>query len=697
MARIYRDDLGIPHVRGTSALDVAHGQGLVTARDRTWQLEHLRRRAAGTTADLLGPGALAWDVLARRSLIERTAERMHAALDAETTAFLAAYVAGVQEGLDAADPTLGALGATAQPWQPWTPLSVFLAQHLLFGTLGLTWWEHEVRTRLGREVLDVLAHEPPHPAGSNAWAVGPGRTASGAPLVAGDPHRTFEAPGVYQQVRLCSEDPADPFDVVGFAFPGVPGVPHFAHAGGVAWAITNACGSYQDLFAERLRRVGAAGVEALGPDGWEPAEAWTEVVAVRDADPVEVPVVVTARGPVLHGGPDLDEGAAVSLRHASQVAGDLGFPALLALLRARDVGDVDAALDGWVEPVNNVVMADRAGRVRYRVAGLVPVRAEANRRGIVPAWEAEHAWHGWLRGLPAYDVAADGVVVTANERRGPESDPIGASFAAPHRARRIAALLEGRDGLDVADQAAVHADVQHPHRDLVHDLLAGLDEEPLLRSSPEAVALRAEVLGWDGRSDPGSTGAAAFAQWRRALVGLLVASPPLAGLADLVAPSPVLAASFDSGYRVGLALETLLRRGAPLGLDLPDLAGRALVVAAREWQPGQTWGEGHTATWLHGLAPAGPTPEGLPAPAVPGDQECVCCTGSTPATGDAAWRGSVARYVWDLADVQGSGWVVPLGAHGDPASPHAADQTDRWARVALAPVVTDWARLRPEE
>ena len=55
MARIYRDALGVPHVRATSIDDLAHGQGMVTARDRAWQLEFLRRRATGTTAEAFGP------------------------------------------------------------------------------------------------------------------------------------------------------------------------------------------------------------------------------------------------------------------------------------------------------------------------------------------------------------------------------------------------------------------------------------------------------------------------------------------------------------------------------------------------------------------------------------------------------------------------------------------------------------------
>ena len=61
--------------------------------------------------------------------------------------------------------------------------------------------------------------------------------------------------------------PAGAFDVVGFTFPGVPGVQHFAHAGAVAWGITNAMADYQDLYEETLERRSDE-VWAATPTGW---------------------------------------------------------------------------------------------------------------------------------------------------------------------------------------------------------------------------------------------------------------------------------------------------------------------------------------------------------------------------------------------------------------------------------------------
>jgi penicillin amidase len=72
---------------------------------------------------------------------------------------------------------------------------------------------------------------------------------------------------------------------------------------------------------------------------------------------------------------------------------------------------------------------------------------------------------------------------------------------------------------------------------------------------------------------------------------------------------------------------------------------------------------------------------------VSGDLDTVWATGSTPTTGHEAKTGSVARYCWDVADWDRSGWVVPLGAAGAPPSPHAGDQQAAWAegRLLAAP------------
>ena len=211
-------------------------------------------------------------------------------------------------------PSSGTRTPQPAPWEPWTPLGVFLVHHILFGTFPNKLWRAHVTQTLGAGAVELFSIEAPVWAGSNAWAAAGSLTQSGSPLIAGDPHRLMELPGVYQQVRLACPE----FDVVGLAFPGVPGIPHFGHTGTVAWAVTNAMADYQDLYSEQLRREGDV-VLALGPDGARPVLAQhEETILVRGSAAETVEIIETERGPVISGGVD---GGALSLRTPARVAG----------------------------------------------------------------------------------------------------------------------------------------------------------------------------------------------------------------------------------------------------------------------------------------------------------------------------------------------------------------------------------------
>ncbi|MDG9692988.1 penicillin acylase family protein [Streptomyces sp. DH17] len=685
-AETYRDAWGIPHLRAADADELARAQGRVTARDRAWQLEVERHRAQGTSASFLGPEALSWDRLARRARLADTARRCFTALEAkdpETAAWVRAYVDGVNEGLAVCDaPEFARVDLTPGRWEPWTPLAVWLATHILFAGFPAKLWREHITAHLGPDAVALFATDGPGTAGSNGWLVSGERTATGQAIVAGDPHRFIEDPGVYQQIHLsCPE-----FDVVGLAVPGVPGIAHFGHTGTVAWAITNAMADYQDLYRERLRRTGA-GVEALGPDGaWHRAARHTETIHVAGEESVDVEVIETDRGPVIAGGPEgLDDGtpAALSLRYPPRVTADLGFGALLPLLRARRVADVDRALDAWAEPVNVVQAADTEGGLLHRVAGRVPVRASANSLRPVLAWEPGHEWAGWH--TPPRAGLTEGVAVMANQR-GPAA-PLGVEFAPPHRADRIAALLAGKDDWSAADMPAIHTDTHLASAGPLLDRIAALDD-----LSPEAAALRDRLLAWDRHMDADSTEAAAYAAVRGAVVRRLAAHPALAPAAVAPAYPEVLLPWLALVPRVAYALEHLLRADDLYGVDRAEAVRAALEeVAARP--PAGTWGDTHRLAPWRALPD---TSDGREEPRLPGDHDCVLCTSAVPGLTDRAARGPAARYVWDLADRQHSRWVVPHGASGVPGSPHHRDQQTLWLDGELAPVITDFDRLTKE-
>ncbi len=612
---VRRDAWGVPHVRAPGILDLAHQQGRVTAHDRAWQLEVERLRGEGRVGALGGSDA--WDALAGDLDIEGTARRGFDALPEESQEFVAAYVDGVRAGFaeGATSPELADRVAPGS-WQPWTPLAVFLVQHVLFAGFPTKLWAASVGRELDGRLAELLGiGEPPH--GSNAFALGGGRTTTGSPIIGADPHRVFEVPGIYQQVGLA----CDELDVVGLAFPGVPGVQHFGHTGHVAWAVTNAMADYQDVS------------------------------------------VVDGR---------------LSVRTPTAELGDVGLAAILPLLRARTVSDVDAALDHWVEPVNNVLVADTSGRVLHRVAGRVPVREAGE-------------WTGWAD-LPRIDVRPEEVAVTANDRTDERWDALATRFAPSWRRDRIVALL-GRGPVAAAAAASVLTDDHDAAGGALRSLLLGLAD------LPEPSRLLVERLReWDGSMSADSVAAGAFADVRDAVVAAVVAHPLLAPARLAVPPvhGEVLAPWWHLPSRVARVLPELVADPPP-GLDLEEIARTALAHVAA--LPARPWGERHRFTPVHAFTDLGldpgpylPTVAGSP---LGGDMECVAAASWVPGT-ELSTSGPVARVVWDLADRDASRWAVPLGAGGVAGEPSHDNQFPAWKDGTLLPVgPTSTFTLRP--
>ena len=506
--RVFRDGYGVPHLRAGTVDELAFLQGRVTALDRRQQIEVERRKSEGLLSELIGADGLPWDRFARRARIDDTARRAFANLDQRTREWLRAYAEGVRaEGL---------------AWHPWSSLGVFLARHITFASFPAKMFNSHVERTLGPAATAwfLTETEAASSSGSNAWAI-PGQ-------IAGDPHRLIELPGVYQQIRLSCQE----FDVAGLTFAGVPGVQHFGHAGGVAWAVTNASADYQDLFVEELRRT-ATGIEARGPRGWEPAEIHTETIPVRGEDSRPVEVIETARGPIVDG--------TLSLRTPTRADFDLGFGALLPLLHASTVDDVAAALENWVEPVNSILTADTTGQVRQLTVGRVPVRDKRNGRVPVPAWEERYAWQPGY--LPMTRETVDGIAVNANDRR-PDTEAYGQFFASKARADRIRELID----------QGVPAPRIHMDTSMAAD----------------------------------SVEAGQRAAWRFALARKLHEHPGLEPLRQPHGFDPLFDAWTDPRIRIAAALDNVL---AGLGLTAADLVDPATVESGTV--ESGTWGSRH--------------------------------------------------------------------------------------------------------
>jgi penicillin G amidase len=363
---VFRDTLGVPHVRAGSIHDAFFAQGFVHAQDRLWHMEYDRRRAEGRLAECCGTQAVTMDTFVRRLGLDAAARADHARFDAETCAATEAYAAGVnafiEQGVWPVEFRL--LDLVPEPWEPWHCGAVFKVRHVLMGVMDPKLWRArllrtlgvdatllaasaggsratlivpvggETRVEVGADELlpAALAMGAPSSEGSNSWVLHGSRTASGLPLLAGDSHRTLEVPNVYHQNHIAC--PA--FDVIGLSMPGVPGMSHFGHNAHVAWCVTHGMADTQDLWVERFD--GQGNYEFRGD--WLPTERRTEVIEVRGATPVEVDVTRTHHGPVVVGDPA--SRTAITMRWTGTDIPNLTLPAAISSLQARSVEDLDA-------------------------------------------------------------------------------------------------------------------------------------------------------------------------------------------------------------------------------------------------------------------------------------------------------------------------------------------------------------------
>ena len=736
---IVRDQLGIPHARAGSTHDAFFAQGFIHAQDRLWQLEFDRRRARGRWAACAGPTAIEQDAFMRRLQLDATSRADYEAFDGATRMMLDAYAAGVNAYIDTTSALPGEfalLGIAPEPWQPWHSCAVFKVRHVLMGTWGTKLWRARVLGKLGPEMaarlgtygdhngvlaippgaayhaaLGDLAELQPGAAalteaadlggGSNNWAVHGNRTASGKPLVAGDPHRFLDTPNVYYQNHLrCPE-----FDVIGYSFGGVPGFPHFAHNERVAWCITHAMADYQDLYVERFQPGDPPRYEDRGE--WRDARRWRETIEVRGAAPVEIDVTVTKHGPIVIGDPA--SGHAIAMRYTATDVPNPGLGCLLPMLRAANVDELIAAMRDWVDPCNNLIVADVDGDIAYLHRGRVPVRAKANAWLPVPGWDGAHEWQSTIpfEELPRLKNPDTSFIATANNRVVGDDYPhyLGLNYAPPNRARRIVDRLSALSNATIDDMASVHADrVALPSRVFVRELARAeiaLDDE----RAREALA---RLAAWDGVMDKEQAAPAIYVALRDTLTRLLLERPELASLRDnpFVGEPASLPAEARLWAVIAAMLErddrSLLRDGETWPALLVRALPRAVAALTAALGPDMSawrWGALHTTRPTHTLTGVFPELAGAlnpPSVSIGGDADTVQAAGIYPGQSYQVNGLSVARYAFDLADWDNSGWIVPLGSSAHPASLHYADQAIDWSEVRLRPMLYTWDRIEAE-
>ncbi|WP_270256311.1 GNAT family N-acetyltransferase [Kocuria marina] len=570
--RLWRDPSGVPHVQADDLTALAHGHGYVTGLDRAWHVEVLRHRAEGRSAELVGPDGLDGDHLTLAADVPGTARRWWDAASARDREFFAAYARGISEALAETWPgtrevrELGLTERPVRPWDPWTPMAVHLDAHLLTGSLPEQLWRRRVRRELGDAWVPVLDAESPAAAGSNAWLVPGELSASGAPLLAADPHRVVEESGPYQPV--CFSTPN--VRVRGLALVGLPGVPHFGRTESAAWAITAAMTVTERVVDLELEnRQGAWHVAATG----ERLEHRSVVLRARGGVERACSLRSCAAGFVLPGTPAaeavLDAAVPRSTTTVTVVspapAADpaRAFSACRELLSACTADDVMEAVSGWAVPCNDVVAADRDGACRHTVTG-----------SFLGAAEPPRPLHG--------------ITVRANQR---PSDPCASAArlacAPPHRARRATRLLDAavaeHGSVRREDLLAAQLDTAAPHWPvLLRELFADTTSKTV--AEPAAIA-EWVAAGTPGRAAPESAANAELADARKPKRAI-PESAAITEWADARSPGRVASepeVPSDSADAPSAPSAASQRKGESRTTNASSEAAKAVLAALLDW------------------------------------------------------------------------------------------------------------------
>jgi penicillin amidase len=503
---VSRDALGVPHIQAKTLEDALYAQGYVTAEDRMWQMDTLRRLSSGELSEVIGVATLETDRESRRLRLRRLAEQIYARLTPSDKANFAAYARGVNGYIESHHGRYGMefrlLNYDPRPWS--TVDSILVALHM-FRTLTSDW-----RTKLIKEQMlrggepekvnylfpvrsgaEIAPGADVHP-GSNAWAVSGTHSASGKPLLSNDMHLEFSLPGIWYMAHLTCPG----MNVEGVALPGLPGI-LAGHNDHIAWGMTNLGFDVQELYVEKIDLRTGRYLFAGKP---EQARQEREAITIKGRPREELQLWVTRHGPIFQ---QFDN----RVMALQWTAADPGIfrNIFLDVDRARNWEEFKSALSGFGGPGQNFVYADTDGNIGYHAAGKLPIRR--NFYGDVPVEGStgENEWEGYIPfdQLPQAYNPRNGFIVSANQNPFPPDFPyhVNGNFASHYRSRQILDMLSaGGNKLKPEDGLRIEKDVYSGFsKFLARQLVAAYEKRgatnPLFT---DAVRM---LKTWDGQMD----------------------------------------------------------------------------------------------------------------------------------------------------------------------------------------------------
>ena len=327
---VYYDDYGIPHIYAQNKLDARRVLGYVHAQDRLWQMEVIRRLAAGRLSELFGEKLIRTDKFFSGLGIEEATEKTIAELDENSDAFkqTMAYLDGINQfikngpkpiefylvGLEKEEYTLndvynvfGYMAFSFAIAHKTDPLLTEIKENLgdaylkelnIPITATSTLIKNEVNPilekGLAQAVHAIYENLPVSPfIGSNAWVIGAEKTKNGRVILANDPHIGFGQPSVWYQSHIKTPD----YEMYGYNLALTP-FPLLGHNRKYAYGVTMFENDDVDFYFEENNPQNEN--EYKTPNGYETYRFIEKEIKVKDAESIKYQIKVSKHGPIMN-------------------------------------------------------------------------------------------------------------------------------------------------------------------------------------------------------------------------------------------------------------------------------------------------------------------------------------------------------------------------------------------------------------
>jgi penicillin amidase len=549
--------------------------------------------------------------------------------------------------------------------------------------------------------------------GSNNWVINGKHTQSGKPLLANDPHLGIQMPSIWYEAGLhCVQvSAACPYDVIGFSFPGAPGI-IIGHNQRIAWGMTNVGPDVQDLYIIKVDPKDDTKYEVDGKT--LDMQVITETIRFGDKTPAkDIRVRVTRFGPIITDSPSYaksyDGPLALHWTATSEKSDVLG--AVLAVNRATDWATFRDALKGFAVPSQNFIYADTDGNIGYQTPGLIPIRAKDHSGNTpVDGSTTQYDWKGYIPfdDLPRIFNPPRGYIVTANQAVVPPdyytqlAEAIGDRFGRDsnylisyfwsygYRSQRINDLIKATDKHTIDSIKAIQGD---NYNGSAAELLPAVLKLDFGSDVPKEVI--AWMGQWDYQNGMDSGQAALFEAFWNQLVrkvwGNKVGYVPSGGTNLMWGTHLLLDAPDNAWWDDGTTPNQKETRDDMLRSAFAD-AYRALSTQLGGDYKTWKWGMIHTAEFVSN--PLGASGINVIEDFV--NSGPVAVSGGTEIVNASSWTVddpyhtrsiSSMRMIVDFSDFNNSLWIQSTGQSGHPASPHYRDLIEKWRTIQYDPML----------